>query len=213
MSQSLRCLFFALTCVVLTSCGLFGTRKAPSFTASERSMILEADSSQPMRVFKITNYEDSLLLRQNSLAVNPDPNDPVLQQFVARLFRTVRDPNSLGVGIAAPQVGILKRIIWVQRFDKDGFPFEVYLNPEIVQYSELKQPCPEGCLSIPEFSDTTTNRAYAILLAYDKMDGSRQVEMVEDFTAVIFQHEIDHLNGILFIDHLKQEIEEAKEND
>ncbi len=163
-----------------------------------------------MRVFLITNKHDSLLLRTKSQSIKVNPKDPILQHFITRLYRTVRDSMSMGVGIAAPQVGVLKNIIWVQRFDKDGFPFEVYLNPKIVQYSKKKQPCPEGCLSIPDKRATTQNRAYAILLEYDKQDGSHAMEMVEDFTAVIFQHEIDHLNGILFIDHLEQEIEEAQ---
>ena len=117
---------------------------------------------------------------------------------------------SLGVGIAAPQVGILKNIIWVQRFDKDKFPFEVYLNPKIIQYTEKKQDCMEGCLSIPNRRATTKSRAYAILIEYDQLDGSHKTEMVEGFTAVIFQHEIDHLNGILFLDLLGEEVEEKK---
>ncbi len=137
-------------------------------------------------------------------------DDPVLASFINRLYRTVTDSMSLGVGIAAPQVGILKNIIWVQRFDKQGFPFEVFLNPKIQQYSKLKQDCLEGCLSIPNRRDTTSNRAYAILLEYDRPDASHHIEMVEDFTAVIVQHEVDHLNGILYIDHLRQEIEAAK---
>jgi len=157
-----------------------------------------------MRVFKITNQKDSILLRTESIDVIPDPNDKVLQLFAKRLHRTVIDSISMGVGIAAPQVGILRNIICVQRFDKDGFPFETYLNPKILQYSDLKQPCLEGCLSIPERRDTTKNRAYAILLDYDMLNGEHKTEMVEDFTAVIFQHEIDHLNGILYIDHLEE---------
>jgi len=175
------------------------------FSDEQKSMILEADSLAPMRVFKITNESDSILLRTQCTKVNPNSNDPALKHFVKRLYSTVRDSASMGVGIAAPQVGVLKNIIWVQRFDKENFPFEVYLNPEIVQYSEKKQPCLEGCLSIPERRDTTKNRAYAILLEYDKMNGDHEIEMVEDFTAVIFQHEIDHLQGILYLDHLEAE--------
>ena len=102
-------------------------------------------------------------------------------------------------------------MVAVQRFDKEDFPFEVYVNPTIKQYSKKTQFCLEGCLSIPDKMDTTKNRAYAILLEYEKLDGSREIEMVEAFTAVIFQHEIDHLNGILFTDHLDIEIEEAEE--
>jgi peptide deformylase len=153
-----------------------------------------------MRVFKINNVKDSLLLRQKSEDVTIVKGDKTLKHFTDRLYATVRDSISLGVGIAAPQVGILKNIIWVQRFDKEEFPFEVYLNPKIVQYSQQKQTRAEGCLSIPNRRETLNCRAYAILLEYDTLDGEHKTEMVEDFTAIIFQHEIDHLNGILYID-------------
>ncbi|GJM28490.1 MAG: hypothetical protein DHS20C17_11250 [Cyclobacteriaceae bacterium] len=182
------------------------------WSETEAVMIMETDSTRPMRVYKINNPNDSVVLRTSSKEVKVDPEDPVLKAFINRLYRTVRDSLSMGVGIAAPQVGILKRIIWVQRFDKEGFPFEVYLNPEIIQYSAKKQTCLEGCLSIPNRRDTLNTRAYAILLEYDKMDQSHQVEMVEDFTAVIFQHEIDHLNGILYLDHLEKEIKSKPHN-
>ena len=182
---------------------------AVGFTDLQASMIMEAKASKPMRVFKINSKTDSLLLRENSEAVKVDPKDPVLKRLVDRMYATVRDSMSLGAGIAAPQVGVLKRIAWVQRFDKPNYPFEVLLNPEIIQYSKKKQECREGCLSIPDRRDTLNSRSYAILVEYDTMDAKHKVEMVEDFTAVIFQHEIDHLNGILYLDHLKQEQEDA----
>lgn len=181
-----------------------------NFSKDQSSLILDGEGSDPMRVFKITNTSDSILLRQKCEDVIIDPNDQVLKRFTERLYSTVRDSMSLGVGIAAPQVGILKNIIWVQRFDKEAYPFELYINPVIKTYSKLTQDCVEGCLSIPERSDTTETRSYAILLEYDKLDNTHHVEMIEDFTAVIFQHEIDHLNGILYLDHLKEEIESAK---
>jgi len=180
------------------------------FTSVQRSLIMESDSTLPMRVLKINNKKDSVVLRTKCKNVIADPNSVELKHFVNRLYRTVRDSISMGVGIAAPQVGVLKNIIWVQRFDKERFPFEVYLNPEIVQYTDKKQDCVEGCLSIPDRSDTTKTRAYAILMEYDKMDGTHHSEMIEAFTAVIFQHEIDHLNGILYLDHLEKEMSDAK---
>jgi len=180
------------------------------FTSTQRILIMSLDSTFPMRVLKINNKKDSIILRTKCKNVVADSNNVELAHFVNRLYRTVRDSISMGVGIAAPQVGVLKNIIWVQRFDKEGFPFEVYLNPKIVQYTDKKQNCVEGCLSIPYRSDTTKTRAYAILMEYDKMDGTHHSEMIEAFTAVIFQHEIDHLNGILYLDHLEQEISDAK---
>ncbi len=205
----LRGFTFLLLLLLLMSCkakksvtAAGTTGGSVSFTAAQAELINAAAADKPMRVFKINNRADSLLLRKQCSDVVPDPNDPILQRFVGRLYSTVRDSISLGVGIAAPQVGILRNIIWVQRFDKPDFPFEVYLNPKIVKYTDLKQDCPEGCLSVPDYRATTKTRAYAVLLEYDKLDGSHHTEMIEDFTAVIFQHEIDHLNGILFLDRL-----------
>ena len=175
-----------------------------NFKGQELQHILSESADTPMRVYKTTSKSDSILLRTDCKPVIANPNDKGLQHFTDRMLATVRDSLSMGVGIAAPQVGVLKDIIWVQRFDKEGFPFEVYLNPVIKQYSTKKQDCREGCLSIPDRSETTRVRAYAILLEYDKMDGSHVTEMVEDFTAVIFQHEIDHLHGILFLDRLEE---------
>lgn len=158
-----------------------------------------------MRVFLITNKQDSLLLRKKSSYIKPNPKNKTLQQFSKRLIATVTDSASLGVGIAAPQVGILKNIICVQRLDKDNLPFEIYLNPIITKYSTKKRICPEGCLSIPKIRATTLDRAFTINIEYDKLDGKHYKEIVEDFVSVIFQHEIDHLNGILFVDHLLKE--------
>lgn len=184
---------------------------AANFSTAQSNLISAKGENESMRLFLTTSASDSTLLRTKSTDVIPGVEDKLLDKFINRLYATVTDSTNLGVGIAAPQVGILKNIIWVQRFDKEEFPFEVYLNPRILQYSIKKQPCPEGCLSIPNKRATTQNRAYAILLEYDKRDGSHHIEMVEDFTAVIFQHEIDHLNGILFIDHLEEEQAKDKE--
>ncbi len=184
--------------------------KSSSFSGAQIDLIMAADSATPMRVYTISNKEDSLLLRTESENVVAHPDDPVLRNFIKRLYATVTDSISLGVGIAAPQVGILKNVIWVQRFDKEDSPFEVYLNPRIIQYTEKKQERAEGCLSVPNRRETLKTRSYAILLEYDQLDKSHKFEMVEDFTAVIFQHEIDHLNGILYFDHLEDELMEAE---
>ncbi|WP_194766807.1 peptide deformylase [Tamlana sp. I1] len=198
--------YFTLLILLTTSCSL----SKKTFSEAETKLIMSGDSLSPMRVYKITNTQDSLLLRTKSSPVKANPNDPVLKHFVSRLYATVRDSISMGVGIAAPQVGILKNIIWVQRFDKENFPFEVYLNPKITYYSETKQNVREGCLSIPNRSDTLNCRSLSIKIAYDTMENKHEEETVEKFTAVIFQHEIDHLNGILYLDHLEKELQDAK---
>lgn len=195
-----RFIYLSLLVLFITSC-----QSTFRFTENEKSLINMAESKTPMRVLKITNFNDSILLRTKSSKIKVDPNDILLKKFIDRLLVTVRDSMSLGVGIAGPQVGILKNIICVQRFDKENFPLEVYLNPEIIEYSDNKQPCLEGCLSIPKRRDTTYNRSQTIRIKYDQLNKKRVKEYVSGFTAVIFQHEIDHLNGILYLDHLKQE--------
>ena len=203
MKQYIHIFYFAIAFLTFFSCSKKNKLRNTSFSSSQTQLILAADTSEVMRLFLINNTSDSLLLRKKSIAVKYNPKDKTLQHFTKRLLLTMTKAE--GVGIAAPQVGILKNIIWVQRFDKADFPFEVFLNPKIVAYSEKKQPCGEGCLSIPDQKGTTQNRAASIKIDYEKIDGTSHQETVEGFTAVIFQHEIDHLNGILFIDHLEKE--------
>ncbi|MBD0832857.1 peptide deformylase [Aestuariibaculum sp. TT11] len=201
--------FILLLVITVQSCSSFKSIFHSRFLKDQEQLILASPDTAPMRVFKITNSKDSLLLRTKSKNIKASPNDPTLQHFIKRLYATVTDSMSLGVGIAAPQVGILKNIIWVQRFDKENFPFEVYLNPKIKIYSIKKQVCREGCLSIPNRSDTLKTRAFSIKISYDTLEGKHLTETVEGFTSVIFQHEIDHLNGILYLDHLSEEVEDA----
>lgn len=192
--------------LLLVGCSSSKNLKSEGFSSKENALIMSADSLKPMRVYKITNKSDSLLLRKKSTYIKPDPNNKILKTFIKRLYATVTDSMSLGVGIAAPQVGILKNIIWVQRLDKEDVPFEVYLNPKITKYSEATQTVREGCLSIPDRRDTLNSRSQEIVIDYDTTKGKHKTETVEGFTAVIFQHEIDHLNGILYLDHLQKEL-------
>jgi len=206
MTQKLKLPFYVfLLTIFIVSC-----KSSYRFTKKQKSLIKTADSSTPMKILKITNFSDSILLRTKSSKIKVDSKNTILKTFINRLYATVRDSMSLGVGIAAPQVGILKNIIWIQRFDKKNFPFEVYLNPEIIEYSDEKQTCLEGCLSIPKRRDTTYTRSETIVIAYDQFNKKRVKEKVSGFTAVIFQHEIDHLNGILYVDHLEQEKNQYK---
>ena len=193
--------------LIIQSCGSYhsSVRSTPytsSFNDGEITLIMEADTSRVMRIFQTDSRNDSIILRAQSNNVTPDLNDPFLNTLIKRMYTTVTDSASLGVGIAAPQVGVSKKVILVQRLDKPGEPFEAYINPQILQWTKKKQDCKEGCLSVPNINGTTKTRAYAILIEYYTIYGKKQTEMIEGFTAVIFQHETDHLNGILFFDHL-----------
>lgn len=192
--------FFASSCGVLSP-----TDYKNNYSQDEQALIMQKDTTEPMRICLITDRQDSILLRTPAKKVKIQENDPLLDHLIRRMYYTLTDSSALGVGIAAPQVGVLKRVIWVQRFDKSGFPFECYINPEVKVYSEKKQPWPEGCLSIPDQQGLTENRSHTITIGYQNRAGTYIEEQVSSFTAVIFQHEIDHLNGILFLDHLKKE--------
>jgi peptide deformylase len=173
-----------------------------AFTGQEIDSIM-ADTVA-MRIYLTTNYQDSLVLRKTSIDVRPDASNPVLIRAISRLRKSLAASPG-GVGIAAPQIGINRNIILVKRQDKIGTPIEVYLNPKIVMTSDsIINFAGDGCLSMPGIYKTT-RRYTAVGLEYDLLDGTHKYEVVfgyagTKFTAVIFQHEIDHLNGILFID-------------
>ncbi|WP_290541255.1 peptide deformylase [Alistipes sp.] len=173
------------------------------FSAAERATI-RAGEGGIMRVLTVGSPSDSLVLRQKAAPVTRQllrTDDCALLR--RRMLATVQDPQNPGVGIAAPQVGILRRMIVVQRFDKPGEPFECYLNPEIVASSAATAPGREGCLSIPGFAGMVT-RAQRIVLRYRDERFAEKTETIAGFTAVIFQHETDHLDGILYTDRMDE---------
>ena len=110
-----------------------------------------------------------------------------------------------GMGLAFPQLGILKRIFVISYKNDDG-TFEEYavINPEIVSNSEEKIYVEEGegCLSVNRPVDGIVPRYARVTVEYDDLDGKKTSVRVREEMAVAFQHEIDHLNGILFVDKI-----------
>lgn len=175
------------------------TTFSQSFSKAERDLILSGPETEMLRVTQVTDSADLKILKAVSTDINP--KDKLIPVLAKRMYLAMRDPARPGVGIAAPQVGINKNIIWVQRFDKPNEPFEYYINPKIVWRSNLIRKGAEGCLSIPdERGDVYRN--YTIQISYFDAQGNFKQEVIEGFTAVIFQHEIDHLNGVLFTDRI-----------
>lgn len=172
-----------------------------AFDEQEKQLINSGDHDSIMYVYQTTNPQDLAVLTKPSDDIRYD--DPLLDKLAARMLKTVQDPKHPGVGIAGPQVGINKNVIWVQRLDKAGAPFECYVNPKILWRSELKRTGPEGCLSIPDRKEEVL-RSYAIRLQHINRQGEVKEELIEGFTAVIFQHEVDHLYGILFPDRMEE---------
>ena len=118
--------------------------------------------------------------------------DDTIRNFCASMIDTMI--KSDGIGLAANQVGILKRIIIVS----DEGNIKVLINPEITYFSEEKVPFEEGCLSLPETFLTIT-RSENIMVKYRDLKGKPRIEKYFGLTARIIQHEVDHLDGILWI--------------
>lgn len=180
---------------------LIGFINAQKLTNSEISLINQGDINSALPIYQTTDAHQHKTLLNLSTEINPlDKNTATL---IKRMEKSLLSTDG-GVGIAAPQVGINRKIIWVQRFDKAGEPLEYFINPVITWRSELQNLGPEGDLSIPDFHDQFY-RSKVIQLEYVDLKGQKFSEMVEGFTAVIFQHEIDHLFGILISDKKKKE--------
>ena len=175
---------------------------AQQFSKEEAKLIQSGDAKTMMKVIEITDEKELKILK--NISTDVDLKDELIPLLAERMFLSMRDPANPGIGIAAPQVGINKNVFWVQRFDKEGEPFEFYLNPKIIWRSALLRKGMEGCLSIPDFSSEVL-RNYTIKLTYFDKNAKFHEEIVEGFTAVVFQHEYDHLNGILFTDRLKEQ--------
>jgi peptide deformylase len=178
-----------------------GFMNAQKLTSNETSIINQGDITTALPIYQTTDsHQHKTLL---SLSTEIDPVDSNTATLVKRMKESLLSTDG-GVGIAAPQVGINRKVIWVQRFDKEGNPLEYFINPVIVWRSELQNLGPEGDLSIPEFRDQFY-RSKVIQLEYVDLKGQKYSEIVEGFTAVIFQHEIDHLFGILISDKKEKE--------
>ena len=179
-----------------------GRSKTGGFSSGELELLNGTDSI--MRVLTVEDSVDYAVLRADSRDFTLEElRSEEVEKLGRRMVATVTHPSQDGVGIAGPQVGLNRRIVAVQRFDKEGEPFEVYANVRIVWKSDSLAYGPEGCLSVPDRRGNVL-RSQQIVIEYDKI--SESVETVRDtisgFTAVIFQHEIDHLEGVLYIDRL-----------
>jgi peptide deformylase len=175
---------------------------AQKLTSAEISLINQGDIKTALPIFQTTDSHQHTTLLDQSKEI--DPTDPNTATLVSRMKESLLSTDG-GVGIAAPQVGINRKVIWVQRFDKQGEPLEYFINPVITWKSELQNLGPEGDLSIPEFRGQFY-RSKVIQLQYVDLKGQKFTEIVEGFTAVIFQHEIDHLFGILISDKKEKEL-------
>jgi peptide deformylase len=145
--------------------------------------------------------------------------DASIRKLVDDMFETMY--KAPGIGLAAIQIGIPKRVITLDlsKKEQDHAP-RVFINPEITWHSEERGKFEEGCLSIPEYYEEV-ERPTAVKVRYLDLAGKKHEIDAKGLLATCLQHEIDHINGVLFIDHLsklkrdrviKKFVKAAKEN-
>ena len=131
-----------------------------------------------------------------------DKVDAEIRKLVDDMFESMY--GAPGIGLAAIQVGVPRRVVIMDLAKKDEPKNpRVYINPELVWASEERSTYEEGCLSIPEYYDEV-ERPAQVKVRYTDLDGQIQEIEANGLLATCLQHEIDHLNGVLFIDHLSK---------
>jgi peptide deformylase len=128
--------------------------------------------------------------------------DPALRPLVDDMFETMYEAP--GIGLAAIQVGVPKRVIVMDLAKKDDPPApQVFINPQVLWRSDERTTYEEGCLSIPEFYEEV-ERPSRVRVRFLDLDGAEQELEASGLLATCMQHEIDHLDGVLFIDHISK---------
>lgn len=152
-----------------------------------------------MTIYPIISIPDPLL-REVSDAVEQVDDD--LRKLADDMLETMYDAP--GIGLAAIQIAIPKRMLVIDTAREDDPPDPiVMINPEILELGDEMRLHEEGCLSIPEFYAEVERPARCRVRFLDR-DGVRQEMVCEDLLSTVVQHEIDHLNGVLFIDYLSR---------
>jgi peptide deformylase len=141
-------------------------------------------------------YLGDAVLREKALPVGAITED--VRRLIEDMFDTMYAEE--GVGLAAPQVGVSQRVIVVDPREPDIAPFAL-VDPEIVEVSDEYERGEEGCLSIPGLKEIV-ERPYAVRVTGLNRDGDHVVMEAEGLLARILQHEIDHIDGILFLDRV-----------
>lgn len=138
------------------------------------------------------------VLRRKTEEIKEIDND--LKSFIADMFETMYGAE--GIGLAAPQVGRSIRLFVIDISPLDESEKKrVYINPFIYEFGEEQDDYEEGCLSIPTVREIVT-RPTTIKIRYQDLDGKAHDEEVDGFLARVIQHEYDHLEARLFVDHL-----------
>lgn len=153
-----------------------------------------------MSVLKVYEYPHPVLKKK---AEKVSGVDDEMRKFLDDMLETMYAAE--GVGLAAPQVGVSKRIVVIDisHDDEDRMPPLYMVNPEIVWKSDERVCGEEGCLSVPE-QRAEVERYAAVKVEYIDYYGKNQILEADGFLAIAVQHELDHLDGILYIDRISR---------
>ena len=150
-----------------------------------------------MSVLEILTIPDKRLKHKSSEVENFDKS---LEKIVKDLFDTLYSSGN-GIGLAAPQVGIKKRIVVIDLKEEGKSVPITFINPKIIFSSDENSVNEEGCLSIPGYY-AEIKRPNVVEVEWTDLDGKKNKDKLTGLMSICIQHEIDHLDGILFIDYL-----------
>ena len=148
-----------------------------------------------MAILPILEYPDPRLRKRAKPVATVDDD---IKRLVDDMFETMIDSH--GIGLAASQVDVHQRVI-VMDLMEDGSQPRVFINPEIEVLDDTTEPYDEGCLSVPGFYETVDRPSNVMISALDR-EGKPFKEKASGLLAICIQHEIDHLEGKLFVDYL-----------
>ncbi len=166
---------------------------------------LELAASAPRTYLTVMAVREILTVPDPRLKLISEPVDRVDDEIRALMDDMLDTMYAApGIGLAAIQIGVPKRVIVMDLGDSDaGRNPRYFVNPEVLETVEDTKPYEEGCLSVPDIYDMVERPARA-RLRYLNYDGELVEEWAEGLYAVCIQHEIDHLNGVVFLDHLSR---------
>ena len=161
--------------------------------------------AKQLRIYTIGDNKEEKFLRKKGVTVsNEEINSKEFKNFLKDLLHTAKNSvEQIGVpagGIAAPQVGEHKRVFYI--LNNDTNKWQVYINPTFIPLDFSKISTKEGCLSVPNREEEVL-RYKRVEVKYQDLYGEWKKEKLEDYNAVAIQHELDHLDGILFIDRIE----------
>ncbi|OSS42178.1 Peptide deformylase [Desulfurella amilsii] len=148
--------------------------------------------------YKILTYPDKELKK---VSAPVEKIDDEIVNIIKSMSELMLKNN--GIGLAAPQIAIKKRLIIVNEKALGGdSKIIAMINPQILSYERFYEEHDEGCLSVPGFYGKVSDRRRYIRVKYLDLEGQEQEVDIDNFLSVVVQHEIDHLNGILFVDRI-----------